>query len=91
MATSLKADLQVGPCVVCGRVNYPLSMGGPQICPACDCGIPLREQRLQEELGKALATNVTLATENERLRLLAVKWQEFAAFLRSHGFTPPSI
>ena len=27
-----------GPCVLCGTTNYPMSMGGPTICPACDCG-----------------------------------------------------
>lgn len=27
-----------GPCIICGRENYPLSMGGESICPACDCG-----------------------------------------------------
>jgi len=27
-----------GPCTVCGKTNYPLSMGGPGICPSCDCG-----------------------------------------------------
>jgi len=27
-----------GPCTVCGKTNYPNSMGGPGICPACDCG-----------------------------------------------------
>jgi hypothetical protein len=32
--------LQPGPCIVCGLTDYPLSMGGPEICPACDCGIP---------------------------------------------------
>jgi len=29
---------QSGPCIVCGRTNYSLSMGGSTICPACDCG-----------------------------------------------------
>lgn len=27
-----------GPCNVCGATNYPSSMGGPYICPSCDCG-----------------------------------------------------
>lgn len=27
-----------GPCVICDRIDYPLSMGGPTICPQCDCG-----------------------------------------------------
>ena len=29
--------LQAGPCDICGMTNYPLSQGGPTICPACDC------------------------------------------------------
>lgn len=32
------SDLQPGPCASCGLRNYPLSFGGPTICPACDCG-----------------------------------------------------
>lgn len=32
-------QLMPGPCVVCGGTNYHLSMGGPTICPKCDCGI----------------------------------------------------
>jgi len=27
-----------GPCILSGDTNYALSMGGPSICPACDCG-----------------------------------------------------
>lgn len=27
-----------GPCIICGDINYALSMGGPGICPSCDCG-----------------------------------------------------
>ena len=27
-----------GPCRLCGDVNYPLSLGGPQVCSACDAG-----------------------------------------------------
>ncbi|MFA6167769.1 MAG: hypothetical protein WC700_14205, partial [Gemmatimonadaceae bacterium] len=27
-----------GPCHGCGATNYPLSFGGPNICPACDSG-----------------------------------------------------
>jgi hypothetical protein len=29
--------IQTGPCKLCGAVNYPLSFGGPDICPICDC------------------------------------------------------
>lgn len=31
-------QIQPGPCQFCGGTNYPLSMGGPDTCPACDCG-----------------------------------------------------
>ena len=27
-----------GPCVLCGAANYLPSLGGPEICPSCDCG-----------------------------------------------------
>ena len=27
-----------GPCRLCGDVDYPLSLGGPFVCPACDVG-----------------------------------------------------
>jgi hypothetical protein len=30
--------IQSGPCEICGGINYPLSFGGPDICPSCDCG-----------------------------------------------------
>jgi hypothetical protein len=26
--------------MLCGATNYPLSLGGPSICPSCDCGNP---------------------------------------------------
>jgi len=29
-----------GPCTMCGATDYALSMGGPAICPRCDCGLP---------------------------------------------------
>ena len=36
---------QKGPCVCCGITDYPLSMGGPDICPKCDCGYCIFEGR----------------------------------------------
>lgn len=27
-------------CTICGLVFHSASMGGPGICPACDCGVP---------------------------------------------------
>lgn len=38
MDSSIDRTQQTGPCIVCGLRNYPLSFGGPTICPACDCG-----------------------------------------------------
>jgi len=35
---SERETLMPGPCCICGRTDYPLSMGGPTICPKCDCG-----------------------------------------------------
>lgn len=29
---------QRGPCRVCGAFDYPMSYGGADICPMCDCG-----------------------------------------------------
>jgi hypothetical protein len=29
-----------GPCIHCGATNYNSSVGGPMICPSCDCGNP---------------------------------------------------
>ena len=37
-----------GPCVVCGKTNYPLSMGGPSICPACDCGYTYSRRHVED-------------------------------------------
>lgn len=33
-----KTKSMPGPCCICGSTNYALSMGGPTICPKCDCG-----------------------------------------------------
>lgn len=57
------ADLLPGPCAICGLTNYPLSFGGPTICPSCDCGDsgPYVISRQATELRR-------LAAEVERLR-----------------------
>lgn len=48
--SELEGPRQSGPCVVCGATNYALSMGGPTICPSCDCGPPKpRDVRLLRE------------------------------------------
>jgi hypothetical protein len=40
-----------GPCCLCGATNYPMSMGGPSICPSCDAGIPPEVNKLKMENG----------------------------------------
>ena len=56
-STGMRPSLvpQPGPCARCGATGYPLSMGGPSICPACDCMPP--ERRVKD-----------LAAENRRLQ-----------------------
>lgn len=46
-------NLQRCPCILCGATNYALSMGGPTICPSCDCGNPPTDHKLWNELHKA--------------------------------------
>lgn len=45
---------QPGPCIHCGQTDYPLSYGGPNICPACDCepfgGLRGRIRQLERQL-----------------------------------------
>jgi uncharacterized protein (DUF342 family) len=53
-------SVQPGPCVVCGRKDYPLSCGGPTICPSCDCGV-------DPELTKQRALVSELKSKNEAL------------------------
>ena len=56
--TDIIGDTQPGPCCVCGKRNYPLSAGGPKICPTCDCGnftqatVAMQAKRIQELEGK---------------------------------------
>lgn len=52
---------QSGPCIVCGETDYPLSMGGPSICPSCDCGVDPKMKKLRRELSMALAKNTSYA------------------------------
>lgn len=42
-------------CKLCGDENYPLSYGGTDICPACDCGNPYdRIRKLRQENQKKM-------------------------------------
>lgn len=37
-----------GPCINCGATDYALSMGGPDICPPCDCGYTFSRQHVKD-------------------------------------------
>jgi hypothetical protein len=49
------------PCTLCGAIDYPLSLGGPYICPSCDCGISPEVSKLRRE-------NAQLRSELEEAR-----------------------
>lgn len=64
------SDLVSGPCIFCGKTNYPPSLGGPQVCPSCDCGhfsaaTTMGQAKLITELQSSLTA---LEEENKRLR-----------------------
>lgn len=80
--------MPVGPCMVCGLTDYPMSFGGAAICPACDCG----------DVGAQLVARQR--SEIERLRALAATgthWgpistvPEGKVFLGFFGSDPPEI
>lgn len=62
----MNEQLFPGPCICCGRTDYPLSMGGPGICPRCDCG-NWDPQRLLKEL---MLVRAALTASEARVRLL---------------------
>ncbi len=61
MTTVPQSVLMPGPCVLCGTTDYPLSMGGPTICPSCDCG-NFNPHKLLSQLKTAREENARLAT-----------------------------
>ncbi len=63
---SVNRGLQPGPCVVCGATNYPPSLGGPNICPSCDCGrpSPVQLRRMREDHQALLRASVRLTAEH---------------------------
>lgn len=50
--------VQPGACTGCGATNYPPSMGGPGICPACDCLPPEKRVRQLAEENRMLRARV---------------------------------
>jgi hypothetical protein len=60
-----------GPCNLCGLTDYPLSMGGPTICPSCDCGIDPQLSKCRNELWEANEALGKATATIERLRKYA--------------------
>ena len=58
-----------GPCVMCGATDYPLSMGGPSICPACDCGVPPTTSQARREIADLRRQLSAALAVIDRLRL----------------------
>jgi hypothetical protein len=72
-----------GPCVICGATNYALSMGGPSLCPACDCGhfnghaLAVHNAKLSAQLQAAEARAEALQSAWDWLasyRRLSIEW-----------------
>lgn len=61
-----ESQVMPGPCVACGMTDYPLSMGGPGICPWCDCHGA--EGGLRFQLNTVTAERDELAREVARLK-----------------------
>lgn len=61
---------QPGPCCICGDTNYQLSLGGPTICPACDCGAstdPRVARNLRAEITRLRTENIELRDKLDRI------------------------
>lgn len=74
--TKSGSNLVKGPCVVCGLTDYPLSMGGANICPSCDCGIELsdpRHMRNQLDAAQPLPLPVLMPASRDALILAALE------------------
>lgn len=69
-----------GPCAMCGAEGYELSVGGPNICPACDCGVTA-PYVLQKHIK-------SLTEERDRLRALVERAKPIAAVARQRAAWP---
>ena len=64
---------ETAPCIVCGEPVEAASMGGTEICPACDCGkcrycgIDLPIGRTQEEAITKIRTHMAWHKEHQSL------------------------
>lgn len=57
---------QPGPCKVCGALDYPMSYGGADICPACDCSCP--ECRQEALARRVLKLEIELKALKSKVR-----------------------
>ena len=64
-----------GPCKVCGDVNYDLSFGGPDVCPACDCLPPCPRCKILIEKIKRLTQAEEIKNEFGTLVSTGKVWQ----------------
>lgn len=53
---------------MCGATNYPLSIGGPGICPSCDCGISPETSKARMRVAELEIENAALRNDVEMLQ-----------------------
>ena len=85
--------VQTGPCSLCGDTDYPLSMGGPSICPRCDCSppSPLEIRRLHETIASLQAQLLSPTPDHGRALAAQIADEHLAEVLElvtklRHGF-----
>jgi hypothetical protein len=62
-----------GPCVICGATGYPLSLGGPEICPSCDCG-DFGLETVQRQRNEISALRERAERERDAWRQRVAEW-----------------
>lgn len=84
---TLDEQLMPGPCVICGLSNYPLSAGGPTICPSCDCGDfgPAKIERQRKEIEQRSIELADWQASSEAYRLDAERLRAAIAYVRQRS------
>jgi hypothetical protein len=67
------------PCKICGAIEYSASLGGPGICPKCDCGVfdahtlAWHNNRLSTELAalRSLVREIVYADNKQMKEILS--------------------
>jgi hypothetical protein len=59
-----------GPCVSCGDTGYPLSCGGPSLCPTCDTGASQRPKNYLAMRKRAEAAEQQVVSLTQQLEAL---------------------